>query len=565
MPINNSKLQMKTLTYVGTGAALVAIIGYLILKFKKSLRTPSSDPERKKYSEDELRSQNNENCDSDCNKDMTLNDLKGTSDVMNASAKTDQIKDNCEHSLEDTFKRDLNNNRRPSFWSNDNTNTISKNIKMNSEHDNKVATITKTPNDNLNLCEHDKLSDTSSDSGNGKSEIQAENISNEKIHSQNPNATTDLFELTREFYIDRYAYDNSYCTSEVFELNKIKRSLTSDNVNKIDTSKSKLAPSLSCMSFSSTQNDDDLVLYEFYFPRKLCGKLIGKKGVHVENIRNKTKAQIAVRNDPKLEDTQIVCVSGSFKEVDQALEIINERFPSKHYPQISLKPINKPVIFRRNKFMKQKSKMLVTLQMFVETPQLNTEVDVHVSAIVNSTHLFVHLPNNPTYQLLQKLDEDMLHLYRAEQKMIPDLNSIFEYGVICAAPTSYGWHRAVLTEFSEPDSLDTNGIVSKMAKVKFLDYGGYLDIPVNHLKQLRVDFMNLPFQAIEVKLEGIEKTQDDDKEDLQQLINNYQLKMVITSLTSDSIPLVKLYRVDQNYEKILINKLLISHGSVREN
>ena len=44
--------------------------------------------------------------------------------------------------------------------------------------------------------------------------------------------------------------------------------------------------------------------------------------------------------------------------------------------------------------------------------------------------------------------------------------------------------------------------------VKFLDYGGYSGLPVDSLKQIRTDFLSLPFQAIECYLANIQPEDD---------------------------------------------------------
>lgn len=100
-------------------------------------------------------------------------------------------------------------------------------------------------------------------------------------------------------------------------------------------------------STTADANHEDIIVYEFNFPRKFCGKLIGKNGVHVDHIRSKTRTQIAVRDDADNHEQQIVCVSGRLEDVDQALDIISSRFPLKQYPTISFKPISKPIVYRR--------------------------------------------------------------------------------------------------------------------------------------------------------------------------------------------------------------------------
>jgi hypothetical protein len=283
---------------------------------------------------------------------------------------------------------------------------------------------------------------------------------------------------------------------------------------------------------SSTEPFEDIIVYEFNFPRRLCGKLIGKNGVHVDHIRSKTRTQIAVRNDPLVEDLQIVCVSGKLEDVDHALESISDRFPAKHYSSVSFKPISKPIVYRRHTadvigqtLLESNSKVLVAPNMFVNLQQYmpntvaaNNEEDgspsdmyyghlsedakladvalaVHVTSVVNSTHVFIQLPSNPMFEHLPKLDAAMILAYNGgeEGAAVPADAVIpvepIEYGTICAAPTSYGWHRAMVTSYMCKEEVmqqiaDYNETCG-LATIKFLDYGGYLTIPTNQLRQLR--------------------------------------------------------------------------------
>ena len=84
----------------------------------------------------------------------------------------------------------------------------------------------------------------------------------------------------------------------------------------------------------------------------------------------------------------------------------------------------------------------------------------------------------------------MLNAYDSiSNEAIANLVEPIEYGTICAAPTSYGWHRAMVTNYQTLDEilmqLPDYSEACGLATVKFLDYGGYLNIPVNQLKQLR--------------------------------------------------------------------------------
>lgn len=307
---------------------------------------------------------------------------------------------------------------------------------------------------------------------------------------------------------------NSIKKSNDSSFTKSKKTIKQTNANNIQTNNNTDRTKPEIKDDKKTEDCkekayEELVVYEFNFPRKFCGKLIGKNGVHVDFIRSKTHTQIAVRNDPGIEDLQIVCVSGRLEDVDHALDIIRSRFPVKHYQQISLKPISKPIIYRRYNPEKNasfnQSKVLVAPNMFVDLTSVKEKnqddlVSVYVSAVVNAAHIFIQLPTNSAYENLQKLDQSMLAIYNNPEESIPLMEEPIEFGTICVAPTSYGWHRAMVTNYTPKSDLNEP---CGLATVRFLDYGGYLTIPANQLRQLRSDFILLPFQAIECYLDGI--------------------------------------------------------------
>lgn len=405
--------------------------------------------------------------------------------------------------------------------------TINKNHNQQNELNKEENLTKKMPNPNgqqFNYQENEQQqqnneaethSETSSDSGQGHSETHEVPSTLIMQNNLSPSSTNSL----DEFKLDKNNANSSPTSSLLSTTTSTQQSLNNQTL-------------------SIPTQTIDIVVYEFYFPRKLCGKLIGKNGVHVDYIRTKTHASIAVRNDPtkpKDSEYQIVTVSGQIKEVDGALEILTNRFPAKFYPHISFKPISKPVIYRRKIIDTQK--ILVTPAMYVDLPPY--QIDVHVSAIVSVNHVFIQLPTHPTYNLLQRLDEDMLHLYSSDPT-IPLLNEPIELGTICAAPTSYGWHRAIVT------LINNNNLT-----VKFLDYGGYLNLPLDQLRQLRNDFMTLPFQAIEVNIDGIQPIggiEEDGKDVFSKLIKNKRLKAIQNGQTQDGFQLIKLFTLTDNFK-----------------
>ena len=66
-------------------------------------------------------------------------------------------------------------------------------------------------------------------------------------------------------------------------------------------------------------------------------------------------------------------------------------------------------------------------------------------------------------------------------------------GAICSVPAYGGWCRGMIV-----------GVVNdKECDVKFVDYGGYCTMPISSLRQIRWDFMTLPFQSSECYMSEI--------------------------------------------------------------
>ena len=110
--------------------------------------------------------------------------------------------------------------------------------------------------------------------------------------------------------------------------------------------------------------EQEVIIYEFHFPMDLCGRLIGRQGVHVDYIRQKTQVDLVVRDDSVPSDKQVVALHGSIRssdektlshplrsgrrvDVEQAIELIARRFPPARYSQVTFKPVNKKIILRQ--------------------------------------------------------------------------------------------------------------------------------------------------------------------------------------------------------------------------
>ena len=64
--------------------------------------------------------------------------------------------------------------------------------------------------------------------------------------------------------------------------------------------------------------EQEIIIYEFHFPADLCGRLIGRQGVHVDYIRQMTQVDLVVRDDAVSFEKQVVALHGRLSLFDGA-------------------------------------------------------------------------------------------------------------------------------------------------------------------------------------------------------------------------------------------------------
>ncbi|VDN23179.1 unnamed protein product [Gongylonema pulchrum] len=158
--------------------------------------------------------------------------------------------------------------------------------------------------------------------------------------------------------------------------------------------------------------------------------------------------------------------------------------------------------------------------------------------------------NDQTMQTLPRLDVYMLGVY-VQPSGIPDMPRPLQPGKVCAAPFHNWWYRAVTVQYyAEEDEV----------LVKLADYGGYLRLPRSDLRQIRTDFVSLPFQAVECYLahvepiDGTTKWSEDAFALFSSLIGERNLECYVVGYSiDDSKPVVELFATDDN------NRVSIPH------
>ncbi|XP_014018688.1 A-kinase anchor protein 1, mitochondrial [Salmo salar] len=227
----------------------------------------------------------------------------------------------------------------------------------------------------------------------------------------------------------------------------------------------------------------ELIVWEIEVPKHLVGRLIGKQGRYVSFLKQSSGAKIYISTLPYTQEFQICHIEGSQQQVDKALSLIGKKFKDLDLTNLYAPP-SLPLTLPSLPSLPMTSWLLLPSGVTVEVIVVN---------IVSAGHLFVQQHTHPTYHALRSLDQQMFLCY--SQPETPTLPSPAEVGVICAAPAVEGaWWRAQVISFYK----DTNEV-----EIRYVDYGGYDRVKIDTLRQIRSDFVTLPFQGAEVLLDNI--------------------------------------------------------------
>ncbi|CAH6775884.1 A-kinase anchor protein 1, mitochondrial [Phodopus roborovskii] len=300
--------------------------------------------------------------------------------------------------------------------------------------------------------------------------------------------------------------------------------------------------SLQSVQASSNPKKVDLIIWEIEVPKHLVGRLIGKQGRYVSFLKQTSGAKIYISTLPYTQNVQICHIEGSQHHVDKALNLIGKKFKELNLTNIYAPPLP--------------SLALPSLPMtsWLMLPDGIT-VEVIVVNQVNAGHLFVQQHTHPTFHALRSLDQQMYLCY--SQPGIPTLPTPVEITVICAAPGADGawWRAQVVASYEETNEVE----------IRYVDYGGYKRVKVDVLRQIRSDFVTLPFQGAEVLLDSVVPLSDDDHFSpeadaaMSEMTGNTALLAQVTSYSATGLPLIQLWSVVGD-EVVLINRSLVERG-----
>ncbi|MFT7803342.1 A-kinase anchor protein 1, mitochondrial [Arapaima gigas] len=271
----------------------------------------------------------------------------------------------------------------------------------------------------------------------------------------------------------------------------------------------------------------ELIIWEIEVPKHLVGRLIGKQGRYVSFLKQSSGAKIYISTLPYTQEFQICHIEGTQQQVDKALSLIGKKFKDLDLTNLYAPP-----------------PLPITLPSLPMTSWLllpnGVTVEVIVVNIVSAGHAFVQQHTHPTYHALRSLDQQMFLCY--SQPGTPALPSPVEVGVICAAPAGEGaWWRAQVISFYKD---------SGEVEIRYVDYGGYDRVKIDTLRQIRSDFVTLPFQGAEVLLDnlaplpGADRFSPEANAALEEMTRGVALLAQVTNYDSNTgLPLVQMWNM----------------------
>lgn len=172
--------------------------------------------------------------------------------------------------------------------------------------------------------------------------------------------------------------------------------------------------------------------------------------------------------------------------------------------------------------------------------------NITVSCVVDSCRVFLQQMNNPTFVGLKNLESELFSTYSMESAK-PLLRPI-AHGSVLAVFSDEKWYRCQVVSYNPAtDSCD----------IKFVDHGGYTTVPATDLRQLKSDFLRLPFQAIEVYLAHVEPSKNEMQKDIvSEVLFHANISVQLLGMADDGIPMIQAYYYDGDYVHLFTQEIV---------
>ncbi|XP_050069312.1 A-kinase anchor protein 1, mitochondrial [Anopheles maculipalpis] len=290
-------------------------------------------------------------------------------------------------------------------------------------------------------------------------------------------------------------------------------------------------------------------MYEFLVPAFLVAGMLGKDGTFVKHVKKMTGANVIIKRNPDTHISKVCTLEGTEQEIQNALAVIRDKFPLRRFPTLTLQRVE----ISRVETVIPLSLMNDTCSSLPLVEGINN--DVAISCIITVGHLFVHQPLHPTHLTLNSMQNSLNQSYTLNEA--PELPEIVP-NVVCVAFVANNWYRAQVVQHMTE---------SNLVLVKYLDYGGFSMLPPHSLRQIRTDFISVPFQSIECVLSNIVPIDESWSAEatalFRRLTNNAIMQAQVAGYTDAGIPEIYLFSSIAKDNVIFINKEMVARGFAR--
>ncbi|XP_045620782.2 platelet binding protein GspB isoform X2 [Procambarus clarkii] len=288
--------------------------------------------------------------------------------------------------------------------------------------------------------------------------------------------------------------------------------------------------------------------YEFEIPQALVGRLIGRKGAFVNRIKAITNCNVIVYPH-KNKGLKICSIEGTKYSVMRAKDMIREYFPLERYSEVTLEEVHqlRPTLSRLQED-------LVLKDLHLDLPA-GVWVDIRVATVVSAGELWVQQPLHPSFAHMERLQVCMNNNY-GDGSNTPPLPSPLADGTVCVVQITGQWMRCQVLSTAE-----------NVSQILLLDIGDTTFVETSLLRQIRLDYLMLPFQATQCFLSGVQPVRGDVWDDtattaMKELVSNDYLSAEVVAWTAEDVPLVNLNRRERN-QFVQLNERLVQLGHAR--
>lgn len=295
---------------------------------------------------------------------------------------------------------------------------------------------------------------------------------------------------------------------------------------------------------------EEYLSWEVEIPTPVGGKIIGKAGRNVKELRDKTGCKVIIKDIENSRRKQLLVVRGTLEQIQTCHRLLDKKFRKEiefesgvYYTMEGLAGF---LGYPMPPAITAPAQIMPAANTYLQLPQC-AYFDAIVCNIQTAGHFFLQQPTHNSFYNLDRLHDCMRDCYR--NPAVPELPSPITLGTISAAFLDGKWCRSQVVGVSVDENVIT---------VRFLDVGGYREMPRHNVKQIRTDFLSLPFQATEVFLSEV--TPPNDEADFSAEATKYLEELLAESGTPQALvkgwnmsdmPLVDLIvRKDGKFESV---------------